>query len=206
MVREALAYIKATYLSTTVVKHRGRAEADRVSNFPYEAIEEALVNAVYHRDYSVREPVEVTITGYELTVMSYPGPDRSVKTSELAKGHVTSRRYRNRRLGEFLEELDLTEGRGTGIPKILRAMKENGSPRPKGVINREDPFGDARRLKHLEDENNRLKKLLADQMLDYQALKLVLRFILKSRAHGDPECPSGPRSPSVMGLARVSDR
>lgn len=33
---------------------------------------------------------------------------------------------------------------------------------------------DARRLKQLEDENNRLKKLLADQMLDNQALKLVL--------------------------------
>lgn len=33
---------------------------------------------------------------------------------------------------------------------------------------------DAKRLKQLEDENNRLKKLLADQMLDNQALKLVL--------------------------------
>ena len=41
-----------------------------------------------------------------------------------------SRRYRNRRLGEFLKELDFTEGRSTGIPKILRAMKANGSPMP----------------------------------------------------------------------------
>jgi ATP-dependent DNA helicase RecG len=131
MLREALAYIKATYLSTTVVKHKDRAEADRVSNFPYEAIEEAVVNAVYHRDYLSREPVEVTITGDEIMVMSYPGPDRSVKTSDLAKGLATSRRYRNRRIGEFLKELDLTEGRGTGIPKILRAMKQNGSPKPK---------------------------------------------------------------------------
>lgn len=130
MLREALAYIEATFLSTTVVKHKDRAEADRVSNFPYEAIEEALVNAVYHRDYLTREPVEVTITGDELTVVSYPGPDRSVKPSDLAKGRAISRRYRNRRIGEFLKELDLTEGRGTGIPKILRAMKANGSPPP----------------------------------------------------------------------------
>jgi ATP-dependent DNA helicase RecG len=28
------------------------------------------------------------------------------------------------------KELNLTEGRGTGIPKILRAMKANGSPTP----------------------------------------------------------------------------
>ena len=140
MVREALAYINATYLSTTVVKHNDRAEADRVSNFPYEAIEEALVNAVYHRDYKIREPVEVTITKDELMVMSYPGPDRSVKTSDLVKGHVTTRRYRNRRIGEFLKELDLTEGRGTGIPKIFRAMKNNGSPRPKFKTDEEHTF------------------------------------------------------------------
>ena len=34
----------------------------------------------------------------------------------------------NRRIGEFLKELDLTEGRFTGIPKILKVLKENGSP------------------------------------------------------------------------------
>jgi ATP-dependent DNA helicase RecG len=44
---------------------------------------------------------------------------------------VLSRRYRNRRVGEFLKELDLTEGRGTGIPKIFRSVQENGSPLPK---------------------------------------------------------------------------
>jgi ATP-dependent DNA helicase RecG len=42
-----------------------------------------------------------------------------------------SRRYRNRRIGEFLKELDLTEGRSTGVPKMLRAMAVNGSPLPR---------------------------------------------------------------------------
>jgi ATP-dependent DNA helicase RecG len=42
-----------------------------------------------------------------------------------------ARRYRNRRIGEFLKELDLTEGRCTGIPTIRAAMAENGSPPPK---------------------------------------------------------------------------
>ncbi len=31
---------------------------------------------------------------------------------------------------EFLKELELTEGRGTGLPKIIRTMRENGSPEP----------------------------------------------------------------------------
>lgn len=38
------------------------------------------------------------------------------------------RRYRNRRLGEFLKELDLTEGRATGIPTIQEELRDNGSP------------------------------------------------------------------------------
>lgn len=41
-----------------------------------------------------------------------------------------SRRYRNRRIGDFLKELKLVEGRNTGIPTILRAMEQNGSEVP----------------------------------------------------------------------------
>lgn len=107
MIRDALSYIKTTFISTTVVKHADRAEADRVKNYPFEAVEEAIVNAVYHRGYDVREPIEVSITREELAVVSYPGPDRSVKQEDLAAGRAISRRYRNRRIGEFLKELEL---------------------------------------------------------------------------------------------------
>lgn len=44
-----------------ILKIDGQAEAVRFFNYPYQAIEEALVNAVYHRGYDVREPVEVRI-------------------------------------------------------------------------------------------------------------------------------------------------
>lgn len=36
-------------------------EADCFFNYPYAAIEEALSNAVYHRAYEEREPIEVRI-------------------------------------------------------------------------------------------------------------------------------------------------
>jgi ATP-dependent DNA helicase RecG len=42
-----------------------------------------------------------------------------------------ARRYRNRRIGEFLKELSLTEGRATGIPTIRQAMAKNGSAPPR---------------------------------------------------------------------------
>jgi ATP-dependent DNA helicase RecG len=125
---DALDFIKRNFISETVIKHPNQAESSRVQNFPYEAIEEAIVNAVYHRAYDIREPVEIRIMHDEMIILSYPGPDRSVDLSSLQKGKAHPRRYRNRRIGEFLKELKLTEGRATGIPKIIRAMKLNGSP------------------------------------------------------------------------------
>ncbi len=130
MTREAIDYIQRNFIKETIIKHPERAEAERFWNFPLGAVEEALVNAVYHRSYEEREPVEVRITAEDLVVLSFPGPDRSIRLEDLRTGKAISRRYRNRRVGEFLKELDLTEGRSTGIPKILRVMKENGSPPP----------------------------------------------------------------------------
>ncbi len=131
MTRDALSFIQRNYLIETVLKHSDRAEATWVWNFPYVAIEEAVVNAVYHRSYEEREPIEVRISYDELVILSFPGPDRSIKTEDFEAGRSVSRRYRNRRIGEFLKELDLTEGRSTGVPKILKAMAANGSPAPR---------------------------------------------------------------------------
>lgn len=43
---------------------------------------------------------------------------------------VSNRRYRNRRIGDSLKELHLTERRNTGFKKILDALDANGSPKP----------------------------------------------------------------------------
>jgi ATP-dependent DNA helicase RecG len=102
---DALSYIQANYLKQTVVKHPDRAEAERFWNFPYAAIEEAVVNAVYHRSYEIREPIEVRITPNDLVVLSFPGPDRSIRMADLRAGKAISRRYRKPRIGDFLKEL-----------------------------------------------------------------------------------------------------
>jgi hypothetical protein len=56
-----------------------------------------------------------------------PRPDRSIRIADLRAGKAVSRHYCNLRIGDFLKELDITEGRSTGISKILKVMKENGS-------------------------------------------------------------------------------
>ncbi len=129
MITQTLNQLK-TFIREYIIKPKNRAESIRFFNYPYQALEEAVVNALYHRDYMEREPVEITIEPDRISILSYAGPDRSVTTEAIKKGEVLrARRYRNRRLGDFLKELELTEGRCTGIPTIQEELKKNGSPR-----------------------------------------------------------------------------
>lgn len=138
--REALQYIKNSVIKEQIIKYPDRAEADRFYNYPYAAIEEALANAVYHKAYDVREPIEVRIENDRIEILSFPGPDRSVTLEGLRLYRVTNRRYRNRRIGEFLKELHLTEGRNTGFRKILNALERNGSPKPEFETDEEHSY------------------------------------------------------------------
>ena len=130
MLVDALNHIQSQFIEENIQKFPDRAEAERRYNYPYVAIEEILTNAVYHRSYEIREPIEVRILPDKITIGSFPGPDRSITDKDIKKCLFISRRYRNRRIGEFLKELDMTEGRGTGMPKILQAIRKNDSPRP----------------------------------------------------------------------------
>jgi ATP-dependent DNA helicase RecG len=126
--KEALRYLQSMFIREEVRKRQDRAEADRFYNYPYTALEEALANAVYHKDYAQREPIEIRIRPDRIEILSFPGPLPPLKTEDLNKGPASVRTCRNRRIGDFLKELHLTEGRCTGVPKIYKAMKANGSP------------------------------------------------------------------------------
>ncbi len=129
--RDALSYIRTNIIAERVKKVSGQAEAQRFFNFPYDAVEEALANAVFHKSYELGSPVEVQIWQDKIEVLSFPGPAPPVNAKILAENkRIVARDYRNRRVGDFLKELHLTEGRGTGIPTIRRSMQRNGSPEP----------------------------------------------------------------------------
>ena len=138
--RDALRYISNNYIQRKIIKYPDRAEADHIYNYPYAALEEALANAVYHKAYDVREPIEVRIEDDKIEIVSYPGPVYSVTREQLKDYRVSNRRYRNRRIGEFLKELHLTEGRNTGFKKILDAIKRNGSPLPEFETDKEHSY------------------------------------------------------------------
>lgn len=128
--RDAISYIRNYVVKERVTKVKDRAEAIRAFNVPPIAIEEALSNAVYHKSYQIREPITVTITPETLEISSLLGPDRTITDEDLAERRLVSTGHRNPRIGEFLKELKLVEGRNTGIPAMLRAMEYNGSEMP----------------------------------------------------------------------------
>lgn len=128
MIKEALSYLRTNIIKQKITKPADSEKSDKIFNYPYQAFEEAVVNALYHRDYQEREPVEITIEPTHIDILSYAGPDRSISAEAIKEAKkLKARRYRNRRLGDFLKELDLTEGRATGIPTIQKALRDNGS-------------------------------------------------------------------------------
>jgi ATP-dependent DNA helicase RecG len=129
--RETLYFIKSNIISEQVIKHADKAESDRFFNYPFDAIEEALANAVYHKSYEHGAPIEVQVFPDRITILSHPGPVPPVNAEVMAtQRQIVAREYRNRRIGDFLKELHLTEARGTGFPTIYNAMDDNGSPKP----------------------------------------------------------------------------
>jgi len=114
-------------------KTADRPEAATWERYPLAAVEEAVVNAVYHRSYEgTPEPTKVEILPDRLEITSYPGPVPSLRPEDLQPGRRPPPvPARNRRIGEFLKALRLAEQHRTGIPRIYRAMELNGSPPPR---------------------------------------------------------------------------
>lgn len=124
-----------TYLQNLSVNHLQKTEQGRRTwvSYPVQAIQETLVNALYHRSYDVPhpDPTKVYVFPDRVEIVSYPGPVPGIGREHFEPGVAfTGAPARNRRIGEFLKELGHAEMRMSGIAKIYRAMKANGSPPP----------------------------------------------------------------------------
>lgn len=129
--RDVLSFLRTNIIIEQVEKDDFQAEANRYFNYPYAALEEALSNAVYHKSYEYGSSIEVQVFSDHITILSHPGPMAPVNSKVLSTHkRIIARDYRNRRIGDFLKELRLTEGRGTGFPAIYDAVMINGSPEP----------------------------------------------------------------------------
>lgn len=141
IIDRTLEYLKRMLVMQSIIKPENDYRSRKFYTYPYQALEESVTNSLYHRDYREWEPVVITVEPDSITIQNVGGPDRSISAADISRCEIlVSKRYRNRRLGEYLKELDMTEGRSTGIPTIQNVLENNGSPRATVVTDEDRTF------------------------------------------------------------------
>lgn len=84
-------------------------------DYPDEAIREALLNAVVHRDYGLSGPTLISIFDDKVEFVTLGGLAKGIDPEDLELGISITR---NKQLANVFYRLGLIEAYGTGIPKI----------------------------------------------------------------------------------------
>lgn len=92
-------------------------------DYPEEAIREALLNTIVHRDYALSGPALISIFDDRIEFVTLGGLVKGVSTDDIALGISIPR---NKRLAEVFYRLKLIEAYGTGIPKIYECYDGTG--------------------------------------------------------------------------------
>jgi ATP-dependent DNA helicase RecG len=116
---------------------RGGQRQDR-ADYPPEAVREAVVNAVVHRDYTIAvTDIEIAIFTDRIEVIS---PGRLPNTVTVDKMRNGYRATRNELIKEVLRDYRYVDARGLGVPrKIIRLMREINATEPE-LIEEDDRF------------------------------------------------------------------
>jgi len=90
-------------------------------DYPTEAIREALLNALIHRDYSFRDSILISIFDDRIEFVSIGGLVKGISFDDMMLG-VSA--VRNRNLANIFYRLMLIEAYGTGVPKIIQSYDD----------------------------------------------------------------------------------
>ena len=96
-------------------------------DYPEEALREALLNAMVHRDYSFSGSIIININDSEIEFISIGGLLPGLSVEDIRSGISQPR---NRKLAEIFHRLKLIESYGTGIRRIYK-LYENNSVKPR---------------------------------------------------------------------------
>ena len=98
--------------------------------YPTFAWQEALVNAVAHRDYGIQgQAVEVWLFDDRLEVLSPGGLAPEISLEDLRAG-IPAHASRNPRIARVLADLGVMRDQGEGIPRMFEEMESSFLPLP----------------------------------------------------------------------------
>lgn len=106
----------------------GKPEREQIWDYPLEALREAVINAVCHRDYTIPSNTEVRIYDDKLIVWSPGGLPFGITIEDLYKPHSSV--LRNKGIGGVFYDIGWIEQWGSGIDKMRRACMKAGLPEP----------------------------------------------------------------------------
>ena len=129
MLEGSLAFVRTNMRTATAIDPKTGARRD-TPQYPMDAVREAVLNALVHRDYSIHTegmPIQLTMYADRLEVSNPGGLYGRLTVDQL--GHVQPD-TRNPVLVTAMEVLEQTENRYSGIPRIRHAMAELSLPEP----------------------------------------------------------------------------
>ena len=128
LVEQALAFVTRN-IAVTGQLEEGGARREQTYAYPMEAIREALVNALVHRDYLLSSmDIELSIYEDRLEIVS---PGRLPNGITPARMLTGCRAARNQLIKETMRDYRYLEHFGMGVPrKIVKCMKEHNNTEP----------------------------------------------------------------------------
>ena len=129
MLEQSLSFCRRNMKVKTVIDPQTAERRDQ-AEYPLEAVREAVLNALIHRDYSIYTegtPIQISFFADRLEIHSPGGLYGRMTVEDLG---YTRPDLRNPALATMAESLLKTENRYSGIPTIRREMAAAGLPAP----------------------------------------------------------------------------
>jgi ATP-dependent DNA helicase RecG len=125
-VEDVMGFIRRHINMGVVIKAESRRR--EIWDYPLDAIREAVINAVVHRDYSDPGNIQVRIFDNTLEVWSPGLLPKEIKIETLLKENRSI--PRNRSLARIFYLIGYIENWGTGFHRMVEACRTNGNPPP----------------------------------------------------------------------------
>ncbi|HWY37093.1 MAG TPA: ATP-binding protein, partial [Bacteroidia bacterium] len=106
-----------------------KAQRDEVWEYPLDAIREAVINAICHRDYFDGNEITIKINDDSIVIWN-PGTLPYGMTMEMYRNPNHSSVPRNKNIARALYDVEAIEHYGSGVKRILDACKASGMPTP----------------------------------------------------------------------------
>jgi hypothetical protein len=153
--------------------------------YPTLAWQEALVNAIAHRDYGIQgRSVEVWLFEDRMEVVSPGGLLPEVHLEDLQARRAVHA-SRNPRLARVLVELDIMREQGEGIPRMFEEMEESWLPMPELVADASSFRVILRNEPIFASSDPDWVRTVQGLHLDARQKRTLIRFVEGDFANGD---------------------